>query len=108
MSDTGKIKFEDEVTALTRVIGDMFEKKATLIIALGSAGYDKAKAILDEMSSIDLMISGGGKSVYQGNGKQVRSFMAIDILIIKCLTKNNSSRAFGRDSSRPISAKENF
>lgn len=85
MSDTGKIKFEDEVIALNREIGNMFKLGAKVIIALGSAGYDKAKAIFDEIDEIDLLISGGGKSVYQGNGKFMRSSMVFDILLTKGL-----------------------
>ena len=46
----------------------MFDKKVNFIIALGSAGYDMGKTILERVQSVDLVINGGGKSVLQYNG----------------------------------------
>lgn len=98
MADTGKIKFEDEVTAIEREIKILFGQEVGMIIALGSAGYDGGKSILEKLLDIDLVINGGGKSVFQWNGNEVNGRMKSEPF----LKKKKTGSAMKTDKFGPL------
>ena len=70
MADTGKLTFEDEAMAISKEVTILFGQGVNFIIALGNAGYDRGKTLLNTSLNVDLIINGGGASVFQYTGKK--------------------------------------
>lgn len=47
----------------------LLEQGASFIIALGNAGYDRGKTLLEKSLNVDLIVNGGGTSVFQYTGE---------------------------------------
>jgi 2',3'-cyclic-nucleotide 2'-phosphodiesterase (5'-nucleotidase family) len=79
VADTGKLTFEDEAIAIAKEITILFEKGVNFIIALGNAGYDRGQTLLNTSLNVDLIVNGGGTSVFQYTGKnKINQFECLD------------------------------
>ena len=79
MADTGKLTFEDERNAIANEITILFGKGVNFIIALGNAGYDRGQILLNTSLNVDLIVNGGGASVFQYTGRnKINQFECLD------------------------------
>ena len=58
ISNPGKVKFVDEISALTQEAKMLIEQGINIIIAVGHSGFKKDKEIAEKVPFIDLVVGG--------------------------------------------------
>ena len=54
----GKVKFVDEIPALTKEANALYKKGVKIIIAVGHSGFDKDREIAQKVPHLDLVVGG--------------------------------------------------
>jgi 2',3'-cyclic-nucleotide 2'-phosphodiesterase (5'-nucleotidase family) len=58
LSQTGAVKFEDEITAITKEVKRLKNDGVKILIALGHSGYKTDKLIAEKVPDLDIVVGG--------------------------------------------------